>query len=438
MLTIYSDRDSPRWKYITTVLFQEILGIPVTHTTDKGQYLLAGPARINYSHIRVHEDEIFVRPAGLLFEENIREQDIKVSVYEGLPCFFPTSESDFPFDIFAASFYLLTRYEEYLPHQKDSYGRYAHTQSLAFREHFLDKPLVNIWLKHFRNILSKRFPSLVMPVPAFRFMPTYDIDIAYAYLCRGLRRSALGAARSVLQAKPDQFFDRIRVMAGKKKDPYDVYEWLDALHLKYRLKPYYFFLLAEQQKGYDRNVDPRMESFMNLVQYHGMGYPVGLHPSWQSGDAPQLIASEKARLEALAGKKITGSRQHYIRLSLPGTYRLLIENGIESDFSMGYGSINGFRASVSSPYSWYDLEKESISSLRIFPFCFMDANARFEQDLTPAQAFEEIRYYHDVVKKVDGTLVTIWHNSFFSDDPVYAGWKEVYEIFLNEVVYWDL
>jgi hypothetical protein len=229
-------------------------------------------------------------------------------------------------------------------------------------------------------------------------MPTYDIDIAYAYLCRGLRRSVLGAVRSVLQAKPDQFFDRIRVLAGKKKDPYDVYEWLDALHLKYRLKPYYFFLLAEQRKGYDRNVDPRMESFRNLVQYHAMGYPVGLHPSWQSGDVPHLVASEKARLEALTGKKVTGSRQHYIRLSFPDTYRLLIENGIESDFSMGYGSINGFRASVSSPYSWYDLEKECTTSLRIFPFCFMDANARFEQDFTPAQAFEEIRYYHDVVK----------------------------------------
>ena len=83
-------------------------------------------------------------------------------------------------------------------------------------------------------------------------------------------------------------------------------------------------------------------------------------------------------------------------------------------------------------------KRNRTTSLRIFPFCFMDANAMFEQDLTPAQAFEEIRYYHDVVKKVDGTLITIWHNTFFSDDPVYAGWKEVYEIFLNEVVYWDL
>jgi hypothetical protein len=68
----------------------------------------------------------------------------------------------------------------------------------------------------------------------------------------------------------------------------------------------------------------------------------------------------------------------------------------------------------------------------------MDANAFFEQKYTPAEAFEEIRYFHDVVKKVHGTMITIWHNTFLSDVPLYKGWKEVYEIFLNDVVYWDL
>jgi hypothetical protein len=217
-----------------------------------------------------------------------------------------------------------------------------------------------------------------------------------------------------------------------------VYEWLDALHLKYRLKPYYFFLLAEQQRGFDRNINPNKKSFQYLISYHATGYPVGLHPSWQSGEDVNLLAKEKANLEALCRKEILKSRQHYIRLFMPDTYRRLIKLGIESDFSMGYGTINGFRASVSSPYSWYDLDAEQVTKLRIYPYCFMDANALFEQHLTPAQAFEEIRYYHDVIKRVNGTMITIWHNSFFSDQQIYKGWKEVYEIFLNDVVYWDL
>jgi hypothetical protein len=175
-----------------------------------------------------------------------------------------------------------------------------------------------------------------------------------------------------------------------------------------------------------------------LIQYHAVGYPIGIHPSWQSVDDPVLLSTEKQNLESLTGKKIICSRQHYIRLSLPDTYRLLLDHEIESDFSMGYGTVNGFRASVSSPFSWYDLDAEQATNLRIYPFCFMDANAFFEQKSTPAEAFEEIRYFHDIVKKVNGTMITIWHNTFLSDVPLYKGWKEVYEIFLNEVVYWDL
>ena len=438
MLTIYSDRDTPRWKYISTVLLQEICGIEVEHTTSREKYMASGPNRINYSHTRITDEELFLHSVDLLFEKEIRDQQITISKIRDTPVFFLTSHSDFPFDIFAASFYLITRYEEYLPHKKDDYGRYDHTQSLAFRNEFLNIPLVNIWLNDFRKLLVLKFPALVMPVQVFRFMPTYDIDVAYAYLGRDFRRSVLGAARSLLQGNPDEIFERFKVINRKKKDPYDVYEWLDALHLKYRLRPLYFFLIAEKQEGYDKNIDTRNEAFKELIKYHAAGYPIGIHPSWQSGDDTGKLISEKQKLESITGKTIICSRQHYIRLFIPGTYRLLIENGIESDYSMGYGSINGFRASVSSPYSWYDLEHEKATALKIFPFCFMDANAFFEQKYTPAQAFEEIKYFHDVIKKENGTMITIWHNTFFSDEPMYKGWKEVYEIFLNDVVYWDL
>lgn len=101
---------------------------------------------------------------------------------------------------------------------------------------------------------------------------------------------------------------------------------------------------------------------------------------------------------------------------------------------MGYGSINGFRASVASPFYWYDLEKEQVTSLLLHPFCFMEANSFFEQRATPEQALEEMRHYHREVKKVNGQLITIWHNTFLGMDPMYAGWKEVYARFVKEVM----
>ena len=113
---------------------------------------------------------------------------------------------------------------------------------------------------------------------------------------------------------------------------------------------------------------------------------------------------------------------------------MLIKAGILKDFSMGYGSINGFRASVTSPFYWYDLEKEQATSLQLHPFCYMEANSFFEQKLSPSQALEEMREYYNKVKKVNGTLVTIWHNTFLGTDEMFKGWREIYEQFLEEVV----
>jgi hypothetical protein len=136
-------------------------------------------------------------------------------------------------------------------------------------------------------------------------------------------------------------------------------------------------------------------------------------------------------------KKIVHSRQHYIRFTLPATFRRLIETGIEKDFSMGYGSINGFRASVCSPYYWYDLEKESATTLMLYPFCFMDANSLFEQKQTPQQTYNELIQYYERVKGCKGVFIPIWHNFILGTDAAYEGWRNMFEVFMKETVYWD-
>ena len=142
--------------------------------------------------------------------------------------------------------------------------------------------------------------------------------------------------------------------------------------------------------------------------------------------------SELEILQNVTGNKVISSRQHYIRFTLPETFRRLIDQGIQFDYSMGYGSINGFRASVASPFYWFDLEKEKQTELLLFPFCYMDANSFYEQKYTAQQALEEMRQYYKTVKSVNGTFIMIWHNHFLGTDPLYAGWKEIYEQFIGE------
>jgi hypothetical protein len=175
----------------------------------------------------------------------------------------------------------------------------------------------------------------------------------------------------------------------------------------------------------------------DLIQYHAKGYHLGIHPSWQSGDNPDLLKEEIEWLAYISGQAIRSSRQHYIRMTLPETYRLLIDSGIQRDFSMGYGKINGFRASVASSFYWYDLKKEEATNLELYPFCFMDANAFFEQQISPKDAMQELMQFYRTIKKVNGLMVTIWHNEFLGTQPRFKGWKEVYEVFLKEEVYWD-
>ena len=135
----------------------------------------------------------------------------------------------------------------------------------------------------------------------------------------------------------------------------------------------------------------------------------------------------------MSGKKITASRQHYIRFTLPFTFRRLINAGITDDHSMGYGSINGFRASVASSFYWYDLKKEQQTGLLLHPFCFMEANSFFEQKYLPQRAYEEMMHFYNAVKAVNGTLITIWHNSFLGNYRSFAGWKEIYEEFVSKM-----
>jgi len=98
--------------------------------------------------------------------------------------------------------------------------------------------------------------------------------------------------------------------------------------------------------------------------------------------------------------------------------------GYKEDFSMGYGSINGFRASVASPFYLYDLEKEEPTNLLLYPFCYMEANSFFEQKFSPAQALEEMQHYYQQVKKVNGTFISIWHNTFLGTDDGLQEWSD--------------
>ena len=429
---VYTSQITARVSYI----FNELL--PSAELTDStGKFISYPGVKISYSKEKFCSNTLWIVPHGLLNDIGIHEQKINCSEWKGKKVFFATT-GDIPFDIFAASFYLLSRYEEYLPHELDEYGRYSHTNSIAYENEFLTEPLVNEWMPLLEVQLRERCSNSKFKIhPAnggtkFKFIPTYDIDEAFSYKHKPLWKNILGFFRDFLLGKFEEVVERGNVYSGRKPDPFDTFDWIDSLHEKYKLKPIYFFLTIIKRGEYDKNLLANSKTLKQLYKRLSVKYACGLHPSWQSGNEEWLLQKELETLENIVHRPITISRNHYLRFTVPYTYRRLVAVGIKEDYSMAYGNVNGFRASYALPYHWYDLEKENVSDLVIHPFCFMEATSFFNQGYSVEQATEEIQSYYDMVKKVNGEFIILFHNHFLTEQPQWTQWREMYAAFLKK------
>ncbi len=426
-VVVYTTRITARVKYIFQTLFADVL------LTDSIQSLPEKAAvYINYSDKPV-EGYFSIVPAGLLTEEGIREQSFDGAYWEDLPIFFQTP-GDIPFDIFSASFYLLSRYEEYLPYEPDQYDRYPYTNSIAYKGGFLKQPLVNQWLQKLQQILCERVHRSVLRLypSAFRFIPTYDVDEAFSYLHKPVWKNVLGFYRDLLQGRFEQVMERGNVYSGRKKDPYDTFDWIETQHRRLDVAPIYFFLTILKRGRYDKNLPATSRHLQGLYRQLSAKHQAGLHPSWQSGTDKGLLEKELQVLQKIIQRPVSVSRNHYLRFRLPDIYRRLLAAGISEEYSMAYGSANGFRASYCRPFYWYDLEKETVTGLQVHPFCFMDATSFFGQGYGAGEAAEELQYYHDTVKGLGGEFITVFHNHFLTEQPQWISWREMYRDFLDK------
>ena len=425
-MLIYSPHITPRLRYIAEWLGEQTGTTPLC-TDDQIAFEKSEEIKINYSLNRISQQEIWIKPQGILNESGIQQQIIYVGKIHELPVFF-SNNSDLGFDYLSAVFYLISRYEEYFPFINDIYGRYPHHDSIAFRNHFLHRPIVDEWTLLLLKKIRVVFPEKAIHPPSFSFTPTYDIDISFSYKGKGFVRNIGGAFRN-----PKTLLERTLVLVRLKKDPFDAYSFLEEHHTNFNYSPIYFFLTAPQRSELDKNISPYNKQFRKLIKHISRKSDIAVHPSVYSHSNKTALQIEKDLLASICHKKITKSRFHFLKCLLPEDYRRLIEAGITDDYTMGYGTVNGFRASTSRSFLWYDLEKEETTLLRIHPFCWMDANSCYELQMSPQEAYAELLTYMDQIKQVNGTMITVSHNHLLGDDSVFKGWKEMYGRFLEEV-----
>ena len=414
VVNVFISDHSPRASWIFKLIFEEVLGLSLHITTDSRELEGWSGAVLNYSDVSIPGIPAIV-PSGILSETGIQQQDIEMSEYRGLPVFFMVKGGDLPFDPFAMAFYLVSRYEEYLPFEADDHGRYPHTESLAFKEGFLDIALVDRLSIMLGEMLNERFQDLDIPQKDYSFRPTIDIDIAYAHLGKGFIRTMGAMAKLLLKGDIKEINSRLRTMMHRADDPFDNFDFiLDECRL-YEIDPL-FFVLAGDKSPNDRNLSLQNKRFASLIKDLDAKASIGIHPSYSSGVEPQRVGMEIERIEKVVSANFTSSGQHFVRLKFTDTYQLLIENCIEEDYSMGYAGISGFRAAMASPFSFYNLQAEKETSLKVFPFMFMDSTLSDYLGISPEQYLENVNSIIDEVKACNGHLIAIWHNYAISDN----------------------
>ena len=428
MLLVYTQQISPRFKFIFKQLCTRIIGIPVSFTTKVEDFVAHDSLKMSYNPQPLG-NEFHVQSHKILFQQGITDLNIQVHDWDDTKCFFPSNDrSDLPFDIFAASFFMLSRYEEHLPHVKDEYGRYSAFESISLKNGFLHQPVVDIWAMKFKDVLSARFPDFTFPERRYSVVPLIDVPMAYYFLRKGILRTVGGTISDLVHLRFRQLYQRYLVLLKFQKDPYDTFSWIINKQKQYKKKFLVFFLIGNYST-YDKNTSINKKAFVNLIKSVADYCRVGLKFSFIALDKPQIMKREKERMESILNTDLEISRNSFSRVNLPATYREMVNLEVKEDYTMGYVDQPGFRAGTCTPFLFYDLDYEVQTPLLIHSYQIMDFALLRHKSLLDKQ--EELERIMDEVKKVNGLFIPVFHNYSFLDEGRWNGFKELFNLVLS-------
>ena len=428
MLLVYTHKITPRLRYVFKQICTRILGIPVNFTTAIEEFIAHDNIKISYTRQPLG-NELFVRSHELLFEQGLNDIEIHVQDWEDTKCFFTTNEkSSLPYDIFAASFYLLCRYEEYLPHVKDEYGRFTASESLAFKSGFLNQPVVDLWAYKFKAVLQLEFKDFVFPEKTYAVQPVIDVPMAYYFKQKGFLRSIGGTFNDLFRLKIKRFYHRYLVLAGFKRDPYDTFKWIINKQKTSKYKFIVFFLIGDFST-YDKNININKKKFVSLIKSISDYCKVGLKASYFALHDLEILKKEKKKMESIINHELEASRNSFSKINLPESYRNLIELEIKEDYTMGYLNQLGFRAGTCTPFLFYDLDYEVQTPLHVHPFHCIDFALLKKQSYLDKK--EELQRIINQVKKVNGLFTPIFHNYTFGDEERWKGFRDLFSLILD-------
>jgi len=430
MLLIYTPKLTQRIEYAMEVCFKHAFKLDYNITTDLNEFEKSADPCMWYAPEKISNKPGIIADA-VMIDEKLMITSPGRSMIKGITVLFPTESYLLPkFDLFAAAFWHVTRMEEYDHFAKNALNRFTSDMSIARKTGILQKPVVNIWTELLLNELKLLYPDLTFEKPAFKYIPSVDVDSVYMYRSKGLFRTIGGFVRDLTKKDWVGVKKRIRVIFGKDKDPWFCFEEINKLHKKYSFSAYYFFLVG-RFGNLDRNISPSRQSVKNLIRELVKDYTIGIHNSYRGNSKPKTWSKELRILTKITKQEIFSSRQHYLFVRYPSTYQDLIKIGIKRDFSMVYPDMPGFRMGITVPVPFFNLRTNSKTDLWLYPTMIMDVGLTKYQNLSFDEAEEQCIRLVNYTRQYGGILITLWHNESLSNYGKWEGWNRVYESVLK-------
>jgi hypothetical protein len=427
MIFVYSKQTSNRLRYVLDFCFGS-KGKDWQIVTSIGKWEdVYDACRINYSREQDMDCDLHIEPHGLLFDSGVSGQpnlEFQADYKKGEEK--PTATQALSLngyhDPFAIIFYLLSRMEEYGDMDRDEHDRFKASNHSLVKLGLHKRPIADELVKDIWDDLQLNYQPVL---DRFEAVPSFDIDVAWAYKNKRLVRMIGGYIRSENKKQ------RRKVLRNKETDPFDTYTIIHEIAA--RVDRVICFALLGDWSRHDKNIHWKNEKLGSVLRGLNAAGGMGIHPSYNSYMNPTKIAQEKRRLEEIVGHSIHKSRQHYLRLRFPDSYKMLLAADLNRDYSMGFADNIGFRAGTSFPFYWFDLDADKMTDLLVFPFAYMDGALKDYLGLKPMEARLEVEELIENVEDMGGLFMFIWHNSSIGEYAEWKGWKMVLDYTMDKV-----
>jgi len=410
-IIIFSPLLTPRIKYIFNFIFSAILKAEVEFTGNSNYFLQSEKVRISYAD-KPLTDELFFKNTAVLLSYKVEEFKLKTVPFGDYLAPFPVEGSSLPFDVFAASFFILSRYEEYL-HKNKSEAHFTAKDSLQYKWKILERPVIDEWALLLKNMIKKKYPSFKFHEKKFQHQPTInftlkpDIPTGFFSKTKFIFTSVFDKQQQFLSSVFDE-------LTGLGVNPEQTINELNSIGVE--SQPIYFINFPEDNK--DRL---RFENSALFLKEKPIGL---LRPCTTDKEKSTTLKTDLLKLGKIQNSRINFRSQQIGLLKLPTCYLHLLSAGITSDYSMGYSDKVGFRAGTCTPFNWYDLQLEKVTPIEVKSYSISDTAIHY---LSVNDATKTIKEFIDVVKLVDGHFYSSWQLKNLSENVKFKKWKAVFE-----------